>query len=205
MNEEWRDISGFSEYQVSNKGQVRTFRNGREKIMPASDDGNGYLKTMLYGDDGKRHCKKVHRLVAETFIPMPDNNDDLTVDHIKSGREGKLDNSVENLRWISRSDNIKKAYSDGVCNDRIESQKKLVCCKNLWTNEECIVDSVADAAKYIGVSYTTISHAFTTGHIVGGHYEVSLVDDRFAFENGYGCPESPISSIVQIMKVFDGR
>lgn len=81
--ERWKDIDGFPGYQVSDKGNVRTFWQKRHyptgygtyrylsdtpSLMSQSDDGNGYMKVMLYSkDDGKRYCKKVHRLVAEAF------------------------------------------------------------------------------------------------------------------------------------------
>ena len=163
MREEWRDIEGFSGYQVSNKGRVRTFRKRKHypegygtywyisdepTIMSQSDDGNGYMKLMLYGDDGRRYCKKVHRLVAEAFIPNNDPSND-TVDYIQSGSEGKLDNSVRNLRWISRRENIQKAYRDGMCDRRINRNSVPIMGTDLWTGEELYFKSINEAARYI--------------------------------------------------------
>lgn len=175
MRERWKDIKGFSGYQVSNLGRVRTFRKSRKNpegktmIMSQSDDGNGYMKLMLYGDDGMRHCKKVHRLVAEAFIPNDDPTLD-TVDHKISGREGKLDNSVKNLRWMSRRKNIQKAYHDGMCDARIRRQTVPVVATDVWTNEELYFHSVGAAAKFFGCGYTTISHALRENDITFGHY-----------------------------------
>lgn len=196
--EEWRDINGFPGYQISSYGRVRTFWKRKHyptgygtfnylsddpRIMSVSDDGNGYMKVMLYSrNDGKRYCKKIHRLVAEAFIPNP-YGPDYTVDHICSGPEGKLDNSVENLRWISRSDNIKKAYRDGVCDARIARSRKPVIGINLWTGEEEYFHSIGDAADAIGVDRSSISHILRGDIDKVGHYTFEYADreDRLLY------------------------
>lgn len=171
--ENWKDIEGFPGYQVSDEGRVRTFWRRKHyptgygsynhisdtpKIMSESDDGNGYMKVMLYSkNDGKRYCKKVHRLVAEAFIP--NENPDYTVDHIKSGKIGKRDNSVSNLRWISRSDNIRKAYTDGVCDTRIRNQEKDIIATDLYTGEQLYFGSIKEAACELSLERSSISHA----------------------------------------------
>lgn len=183
--EEWRDITEFPGYQVSNLGRVRTFWKRKHyptgygsyncigdtpRIVSQSDDGNGYMKLMLYSDiDGKRYCKKVHRLVAEAFIPNP-YGPDYTVDHKRSGREGKLDNRVDNLRWISRRDNIQKAYRDGICNDRIVNQNKPIIAIDLWTNEEQYFHSIGDAAYELGIDRSLISHVLRGDIEKTSHY-----------------------------------
>lgn len=173
MEEKWRPITGYSGYEVSSLGRIRSYWKKRKKIgswggtervyedepyiMPQSDDGNGYLKVFMHDDDGRRHCRKVHRIVAEEFIKH--NEDEDTVDHIKPGPEGKLDNSVNNLRWITRQANIQKAYADGVCDERINRQRKAIMLVDAFSGEEKYYPSIMSAAKDIGVDYTTISHA----------------------------------------------
>lgn len=168
----WKDIEGFPGYQVSNLGNVRSFLRKKHyptgfgcfweigdtpRIVRASDDGNGYLKVMIYSKITKqRHCIKVHRLVAEAFIPHDPEDD--TVDHIVSGREGKLDNSVGNLRWIPRRDNIQKAYRDGMCDDRIRRQNKAIVATRLDTGEEFFFRSIKEASEALGIERTNISH-----------------------------------------------
>lgn len=170
----WKDIHNFPGYQVSNKGRIKSFQKGRwnknkPKIMKTSDDGNGYLKVMLYSNvDNKRYCKKVHRLVAEEFIKHNDEND--TVDHIKSGPLGKLDNSVENLRWISRRENIKKAYDDGMCNERIHKSRKPIISINLYTNEEQYFNSIEEASFKLNIDRTSISHVLLGDREKTSHY-----------------------------------
>lgn len=173
MDECWKDIEGFPGYQISNCGRLRSFwkrthyptgfgcfweLGSEPKLMRLSDDGNGYLKAMLYCKaDGKRYCKKIHRLVAEAFIPRPSEEYD-TVDHIKPGRDGKRDNSVENLRWISRRENIQKAYQDGVCENRILMQRKAIIARNLDTEEILVFASIQDASEELKIDRSTISH-----------------------------------------------
>lgn len=176
MVEEWKDIDDFQGYQVSNLGRVRSFWKKKRRptgygcdrvlendpsIMHMSDDGNGYLKLMLYNHkDSNRYCKKVHKLVAEAFIPKPsDDRIDYTVDHIRSGQEGKLDNSVSNLRWMSRSDNIKKAYRDGMCDARIAKQRVSIIMTDTWTGEECYFSSVTESSEMLRINYSTICHS----------------------------------------------
>lgn len=196
--EEWRDIEGFEGYQISNRGRVRTFwirkhyptgygtfsyLGDTPKIMPMSDDGNGYMKVMLYSTvDGKRYCKKVHRLVAEAFIDKP-YGDDFTVDHIQSGRKGKLNNCVDNLRWISRSENIKKAYRDGMCDNRILRQNKAIMVYDEWTGDWQYFDSIGDAAYKLRLNRTSISHCLRGDMERLYHYRFDYADgeDRLLY------------------------
>ena len=182
--ENWKDIDGFPGYQVSDQGRVRTFWKKKHyptgygtyrylsdepAIMSQSDDGNGYMKLMLYSkSDNRRVCKKVHRLVAEAFIDHDDRDD--TVDHIRSGAYGKLDNSVSNLRWIPRSENIRKAYRDGVCDERIRRQNKAIVAIDLWTNEEYYFNSIRDAALTLGIDQSSISHVLRGDFEKTSHY-----------------------------------
>lgn len=89
--EEWKQYKNTN-YEVSSLGNVRNI-NGRIKSQQL--DKYGYLVTDLY-IEGKRKNVKVHRLVAETFIPNPGNKP--TVNH---KNEIKTDNKVENLEWAT--------------------------------------------------------------------------------------------------------
>lgn len=104
-DEEWRDVLGFEElYQVSNLGNVRTVKRGEATAMAQEEQRNGYLSVHLRNKGIERRAS-VHRLVAEAFIPNPDGLRD--VNH-KNGI--KTDNRLENLEWMSHSDNMKHQY-----------------------------------------------------------------------------------------------
>ena len=119
-NEEWRDIVGYEGlYQVSSLGRVKSlprsimYKDGREYVYPSKVLKNlkistGYRSVTLYGANGKKQYY-VHRLVAETFIPNPQNLGD--VNH-KDGC--KTNNILFNLEWCNRSDNQKHAYKNGL-------------------------------------------------------------------------------------------
>lgn len=180
----WKDISDYPGYQVSNLGKVRSFWKRRKKkgvhggtyrefsntphILPESDDGNGYMKVYLNNGSGKKTCKKVHRLVAEAFIPHSEDAD--TVDHIRPGQLGKLDNSVSNLRWISRRENIQKAYRDGVCEERIRLQNKPIVSTDLYTGEEQYFESIKQASLELGIDRSLISHVLNGDISRTSHY-----------------------------------
>lgn len=71
MKEEWKQIEGFSDYYISNKGRVLSCRTSNPKLMTPQPEEKGYLRVLICGDDGKLRCKSVHRLVAEAFVPNP--------------------------------------------------------------------------------------------------------------------------------------
>ncbi len=109
MNEEWRDIAGFEGlYQVSNLGRVKClehkcpgrykgkFRTVKEHLMTCVENKtNGYIYVTLSNLDRGRTFT-VHRLVANAFIPNPEN---LPVLNHKD--EDKHNNSVDNLEWCT--------------------------------------------------------------------------------------------------------
>ena len=95
MEEIWKEIAGTDgKYMVSNTGKVKNTKTGL--FLKQASNHKGYSMVTL----GKGKTKTVHRLVAETFIPNPDNKP--CVDHINTQRD---DNRVENLRWVTYSEN----------------------------------------------------------------------------------------------------
>ena len=91
-NEIWRDIPGF-DYQISNLGNVRSFKfNLSGTILKPSCYGRYKLVSLF--KDGKRYYKKIHRLVAEAFIPNPDN-----LPQVNHKDENTFNNNVSNLEW----------------------------------------------------------------------------------------------------------
>jgi hypothetical protein len=104
MTEIWKDIGGV--YQVSNLGRVKSVgtRISSRVMRLQTRKRDGYVCVGLVLD-GHRKTAKVHRLVAEAFLPNPDNLPN--VDHINGD---KANNRVENLRWASHSLNQRNRH-----------------------------------------------------------------------------------------------
>lgn len=107
--EVWRDIDGYDGlYQVSNMGRVRSCKYGKWKVLKPATINKGYFFVNLWRNGEGKHYL-VHRLVAEAFIPNPD--DKPQVNHINGV---KNDNREVNLAWCTSSENRQHAYDAGL-------------------------------------------------------------------------------------------
>lgn len=98
--EEWKDIKGYEGlYKISNLGRVKSFQGVKERILKSNIQNCGYEYVVL-AMNGKFKTKNIHRLVAEIFIPNPNNYKE--INHID---ENKHNNNVNNLEWCTRSYN----------------------------------------------------------------------------------------------------
>ena len=97
VNEEWRTISEYENYQISNMGRVKNIKT--EKILKPSIDKRGYCRASLY-KDGMVSKFSIHRLVAHEFLENP--NEELYIDHMDRNCSN---NCINNLRWVSSSQN----------------------------------------------------------------------------------------------------
>ena len=111
--EEWRDVVGANgvskgEYRISSLGRAMSFKCGKVKILVPVFDGKGYAYVGIH-KDGKQKKIHVHALVAQAFIPNPDNKP--FVNHIDGN---KSNNRVENLEWCTPIENIHHAIKIGL-------------------------------------------------------------------------------------------
>lgn len=176
MKEIWRPIKESSNYLVSNLGRVYSVRR---KDRLGRYNGSGVFLKMCFDKDGynsvnprisnKSVTLKVHRLVAEAFLPNPENKPQ--VNH-KNGI--KTDNRVNNLEWCTHSENIRHTYkalgrvsekrNKKLKNETIEKIKNTIssrktCCgykvKCLETGR--IFNSGAEASAFIGLTKDRVS------------------------------------------------
>ena len=93
----WKEIKDFPNYLISDKGEVYSLYTN--KYLSSKITEYGYLVVNLT-HNGINKSKRVHRLVAEAFIPNPDN-----LPEINHKDENKLNNNVDNLEWCNRTYN----------------------------------------------------------------------------------------------------
>ncbi len=117
--EEWHAIPGFPGYEISNQGR---FKRLDGKIASLTMPPNGYYRVSVKHEDGKRINKGIHCLVALAFIPNPEN-------------KNTVDNRVENLKWVTPSENSQHTVDLGLKQIPTMSGKQLVnmiCPENIY-------------------------------------------------------------------------
>ncbi len=121
---EMKDIKGYEGlYAVNTRGQVWSYR--RNKFLSAgSRNGDRYLRVMLC-KNGNRKNYYVHQLVAQAFLPNPNNLK--TVNHID---ENPKNNNVDNLEWMSLLDNIREYYHNHPIRKETGNEQKNNCSAN---------------------------------------------------------------------------
>lgn len=150
----FKPVEGFEDYLVSDEGRIYSLKT--KKFRKPTKTSKGYLQVNL-SKSGKVKRFLVHRLVAEAFIPNPLNLD--TVDHINNI---KTDNRVENLQWLSREDNVRKA-----CN------KKVFC---LELNK--VFDSTRAAERELGLWHQSISKCCLGKQKTHGDYHFEFYNEE---------------------------
>lgn len=167
----WKPIKGYEDkYEISNFGNVKSLylinrqtKMKREKILKQHMTC-GYLKVILRKENKMKNYL-VHRLVAETFIPNPENKPQ--VNHINGY---KLNNNVSNLEWVTRSENVNHAWINGLhektrmivkenMKKATNSLKKAIEQYDLDNNYIRSWDSISDASRMYNISPTNIKNA----------------------------------------------
>ena len=133
------DIKGFeNKYAITSCGKVWSYEY-KKFLKPISK--RGYLSVNLY-KNGEMKQLYIHKLVAETYIPNPNNYE--TVDHIDNCR---THNYIGNLQWMTLTENVQKATG-----------KKIIC-----TETQKVYNSAAEVAREFNVHRTAISKAARQG------------------------------------------
>ena len=158
---EMRRIAGFSNYFVNEYGDVYSAQSN--KMLKPGTYANGYRYVQIRGDDGILKNKRVHLLVAETFIP-----NELGLPQVHHKDEDKLNNRVSNLEWCT-----------GSYNQQQSAYKKHKAVEMLDLNGKHLrtFESLKDAASTTGIPGSTISRVCNGQRMTAGNYKWRYVKD----------------------------
>ena len=122
-----KDIVGYEGlYAITSCGKVWSYR--RKKFLQAYTTPRGYMSVCLSKDGVKKNCR-VHRLVAQAYIPNP-----LGLPEVNHIDEDKTNNNMNNLEWITCQDNI--IYSGA--NKRCRKRTKIRCVETGQIYKDCV-------------------------------------------------------------------
>lgn len=153
--ENWRPIKDFPGYLVSNLGRVkslgRNYKYGAHgDMILATNDRRGYRGVVLYRN-GERHCKAIHRLVAEAFIPNPYNWP--CVNHKD---ENRTNNNANNLEWCTYEYNS----NYGTATEKISKNVSRRVIQYTKSGEKIREwESMTMASKHTGIPTPSISRS----------------------------------------------
>lgn len=189
MEEIWKDVKGFdNKYQVSSLGRVRSFAKGKNGTLLKPCINHGYECVGLYKRGNKTHSFPVHRLVAEAFVPNPNNYN--TVNHID---ENKLNNNADNLEWCTFEYNI--SYKTSLTRQSITRGKAV---EQLTLDGKFIIaiyNSAKTAGKINNIDSSSILKCCNNKRSYAGGYSWRFSDknvyffDRQAYD-GISSPQS---------------
>jgi hypothetical protein len=150
------EIKGFKGYFIYEDGRVWSDRSGR--FLTIGINNHGYFRVKLASD--KRYDKLLHRLIAEAFIPNPENKPQ--VNHINGV---KHDNRIENLEWNTAKENTQHAFDTGLANS---DSSKVEIINTLTGN---IYDSITEAAEKEGINLSNLM-----AYLRGNNYNPTNLD-----------------------------
>lgn len=154
----WKDIENYEGlYQVSNLGEVRSIRNGKCRKLKVCEGAYKYLLIQL-SKNGKATTYRVHRLVAQAFIPNPHN-----YEQVNHKDEDKQNNLASNLEWCNQVYNC----NYGTFRKRVGVRAKKIRC--ITTGE--IFNSQAEAEQKYGA--TNISNCCRHKRTYSGKHPVT--------------------------------
>ena len=174
MKEIWKDIKGYEGlYQVSNLGNIRRIKfinniTEKEKITKLKPGKNTYLQVLL-SKNGKSKTKNIHRLVAEAFIPNPNN-----YPQVNHKDENKHNNCVDNLEWCTRIynmnyGNVRKKISKSHQKENLKKRKVILQYnKNMIFIKE--YNGICEAVKETKIDKSSIIKCCKNKSKTAGNY-----------------------------------
>lgn len=128
-------LENYSNYIIYSEGKI--FSKKYQKFLSPATTQDGYLRVMLYDDDGNTKSFLVHRLIAMVFIPNPNNYD--SVNHKD---ENKQNNDVSNLEWCTRLYN----------NNYGQHKTSIIMCDKNTHEPIQIFNSIGEAERFLNIT-----------------------------------------------------
>lgn len=187
MNEIWKDIEGFENYQISNYGRIKSKERmvksycaewlKPEKILRTNIMKVGYRYIVLRDDDGRDRLLKIHRLVAKAFIPNPHNYPQ--VNHIDGDKSNPV---VTNLEWCTPKQNVAHAINTGL-RKRVSGRNiQRIYQLNDRFEVDAIYENLSDVVAKTGISKASIYSAMQEKRTFKEHYYVRECDYKKGLE-----------------------
>lgn len=151
-------------YRIEKDGRIYSLRRNKYLIPKLNHDG--YLRIQIW-DKGKCSFVAIHRLVAQEYIPNPENKP--FVNHINGN---KRDNRVENLEWCTQKENIHHAFKTGLAHKQEPNTGPL--CKEILVyfpnDTQVIFPSTMEIERRLNIPHSVVSKYATTGKEYKGMY-----------------------------------
>jgi len=183
-NEKWAILKRNINYSVSTHGKIKS--NITNKLLNYGTNSKGYLQVNLYKQDDSKHkaSYKLHRLIAETFIPNP-----LNLPQINHKDGNKLNNHYTNLEWCTNKYNANHAI-----NNKLIIRNKSIIVTNLDTNERYYFISIRACGRYLNINNGNIVRAIQCKNGIIDNFKFQT-EEEFLKEIEYNSGgEKPLSS-----------
>ena len=183
MKEIWKELNDFPNYFVSNKGRVKSVNHTtidkagkvvfcKGKILKQQNRGSIYKFVCIKNKQGCFVCKDVHRLVAQMFIPNPDNKPQ--VNHIDGNR---TNNNVSNLEWVTAKENMQHAFRIGLINKETQIKAHQYNARPVIMKKNGKIvktfNSLKETGRYMKISPSSIKYVclYSKTHIYKNRFE----------------------------------
>lgn len=162
--ENWKIINDYPNYSISDIGKIRNNKTG---TILNQGNHHGYKRVTLYHNRKPKHLF-VHRLVADAFVPNPNN-----LPYVNHKNEIRDDNNAFNLEWCT------VIYNNNYGN---RGRKISNCKKNkttIWTIKQCTVNgvkfkSITDASNHFNLKSSTLNSALYRGQSKCCGYDIKI-------------------------------
>lgn len=207
MQEIWKDVKGYEGlYQVSNLGRVKSLTGNKKnygiygKILKGINNRN-YLRVSL-SKNGKPKIISIHRLVAETFIPNPNN-----YPYINHKDENPSNNCVDNLEWCTPDYNTNYGSRNKKISTKLTNNYKMsIKIKCLETDK--IFLSLNDCSRQMNLKLSNIwaqlNNKNRTKSVKGYHFkymsEEEVIDERDKYKSLYQNEKDKNDTLKRIIK-----